>query len=38
MLTPGSFSGRFKIGNDTPNRPINLMVGVGYQAGLTPNL
>ena len=27
----GLILGRFKIGNDTPTRPINLIVGAGYR-------
>jgi hypothetical protein len=37
LLTPGIILGRFKIGNDTPTRPINLIVGAGYQVVVTPN-
>jgi len=37
MLTPGLILGRFQIGNDTPTRPINLIVGAGYQIAVTPN-
>jgi hypothetical protein len=37
MLTPGIIFGRFKIGMDTPTRPINLIVGAGYQFAVTPN-
>jgi hypothetical protein len=37
QLTPGIIFGRFKIGNDTPTRPINLIFGVGYQVAITPN-
>jgi hypothetical protein len=36
MLTPSLIFGRFKIGNDTPTRPINLIVGAGYQVAVTP--
>jgi hypothetical protein len=35
MLTPGL--GGFNIGNDAPTRPINLIVGAGYQVAVTPN-
>jgi hypothetical protein len=37
LLTPGIIFGRFKIGQDTPTRPINLILGVGYQVAVTPN-
>ncbi len=37
MLTPGIILGRFKIGMDSPTRPINLIVGAGYQFAVTPN-
>jgi hypothetical protein len=37
MLTPGIIFGRFKIGQDSPTRPINLILGVGYQIAVTPN-
>jgi hypothetical protein len=37
MLTPGLILGRFKIGQDSPTRPINLIVGAGYQVAVTPN-
>jgi hypothetical protein len=37
LLTPGIIFGRFKIGQDTPTRPINLIFGVGYQVAVTPN-
>ncbi|HLH11429.1 MAG TPA: hypothetical protein VKV77_06055 [Methylovirgula sp.] len=36
FVTPGIIFGRFKIGQDTPTRPINLIVGVGYQVAVTP--
>jgi hypothetical protein len=29
--------GRFKIGQDGPTRPINLIIGAGYQMAVTPN-
>jgi hypothetical protein len=29
--------GRFKIGQDTATRPINLNFGAGYQVALTSN-
>jgi hypothetical protein len=37
LLTPGLILGRFKIGMDSPTRPINLIVGAGYQIAVTPN-
>jgi hypothetical protein len=37
MLTPGIIFGRFKIGQDSPTRPVNLNFGVGYQVAVTPN-
>jgi hypothetical protein len=37
MLTPGIIFGRFKIGQDTPTRPVNLNIGIGYQVAVTPN-
>jgi hypothetical protein len=37
LLTPGIIFGRFKIGMDSPTRPINLIVGAGYQVAVTPN-
>jgi len=37
LLTPGIIFGRFKIGQDTPTRPINLIFGAGYQIALTSN-
>jgi hypothetical protein len=37
LLTPGIIFGRFKIGMDSPTRPVNLIVGVGYQVAVTPN-
>ena len=37
LLTPGLVFGRFKIGMDSPTRPINLIVGAGYQVAVTPN-
>jgi hypothetical protein len=37
LLTPGIIFGRFKIGMDSPTRPINLIFGVGYQVAVTPN-
>ena len=37
MLTPGVILGRFQIGNDTPTRPVNLIIGAGYQVAVTPN-
>jgi len=35
LLTPGIIFGRFKIGQDSPTRPINLILGVGYQIAVT---
>ena len=35
LLTPGIIFGRFKIGQDTPTRPVNLIVGAGYQFAVT---
>ena len=37
LLTPGIILGRFKIGQDTATRPINLIIGAGYQMALTSN-
>jgi hypothetical protein len=37
LLTPGLILGRFQIGNDTPTRPINLIIGAGYQMAVTQN-
>jgi hypothetical protein len=37
LLTPGIIFGRFKIGVDTPTRPINLIFGAGYQFSVTSN-
>jgi hypothetical protein len=37
LLTPGIIFGRFKIGQDSPTRPINLIFGVGYQVAVTQN-
>ena len=37
LLTPGIIFGRFKIGMDSPTRPINLIVGAGYQFAVTGN-
>jgi hypothetical protein len=37
LLTPGLILGRFKIGQDSPTRPINLIVGAGYQIAVTQN-
>lgn len=37
MLTPGIIFGRFKIGQDSPTRPINLVFGAGYQFAVTSN-
>jgi hypothetical protein len=37
MLTPGLILGRFRIGMDSPTRPINLIIGAGYQVAVTPN-
>jgi hypothetical protein len=37
LLTPGIIFGRFKIGQDTPTRPINLIFGAGYQFAVTNN-
>jgi len=36
LLTPGIIFGRFKIGMDSPTRPINLIIGAGYQFAVTP--
>jgi hypothetical protein len=36
LLTPGIILGRFKIGMDSPTRPINLIIGAGYQFAVTP--
>ena len=35
LLTPGIIFGRFKIGMDSPARPVNLIFGAGYQFGDT---
>ncbi len=37
MLTPGIIFGRFKIGQDSPTRAINLNFGIGYQVAVTQN-
>jgi hypothetical protein len=37
LLTPGLILGRFKIGQDTATRPVNLIFGAGYQVALTSN-
>jgi hypothetical protein len=37
LLTPGIIFGRFKIGQDSPTRPINLIIGAGYHVAVTPN-
>lgn len=37
MLTPGIIFGRFPIGKDNPDRPVNLIVGAGYQFAVTSN-
>jgi hypothetical protein len=37
LLTPGIIFGRFKIGQDSPTRPINLIFGAGYQVAVTSN-
>ena len=37
LLTPGIVFGRFKIGTDSPTRPVNLIVGAGYQFAVTQN-
>ena len=38
LLTPGLILGRFPIGYDTPTtRPINLIIGAGYQIAVTAN-
>jgi hypothetical protein len=37
MLTPGLILGRFQIAKDTPTRPVNLIIGAGYQVAVTPN-
>ena len=36
-VTPGLILGRFKLANDTPTRPVNLITGAGYQVAVTPN-
>jgi hypothetical protein len=33
----GLILGRFQIANDTPTRPVNLIIGAGYQVAVTPN-
>ena len=35
--SPGLILGRFKIGMDSPTRPVNLIIGAGYQVAVTPN-
>jgi hypothetical protein len=35
LLTPGIIFGRFQIGNSSPTRPINLIMGAGYQFAVT---
>ena len=35
LLTPGIIFGRFKIGQDSPTRPVNLIIGAGYQFAVT---
>jgi hypothetical protein len=37
LLTPGLILGRFKIGQDSPTRPVNLIFGAGYQVAVTSN-
>lgn len=37
LLTPGIIFGRFKIGMDSPTRPINLIFGAGHQFAVTSN-
>jgi hypothetical protein len=37
LLTPGIIFGRFKIGMDSPTRPVNLIVSAGYQLAVTYN-
>jgi hypothetical protein len=37
LLTPGIIFGRFPIGKDNPDRPVNLIVGAGYQFAVTSN-
>ena len=37
LLTPGLILGRFKIGQDTATRPVNLIFGAGYQVAVTSN-
>jgi hypothetical protein len=37
LLTPGIILGRFKIGQDSPTRPVNLIFGAGYQVAVTSN-
>ncbi len=37
LLTPGIIFGRFKIGQDSPTRAVNLIFGVGYQVAVAQN-
>ena len=37
LITPGVILGRFKMGQDTATRPINLIIGAGYQMAVTAN-
>jgi hypothetical protein len=37
LLTPGIIFGRFKIGQDSPTRAVNLILGAGYQVAVTKN-
>jgi hypothetical protein len=37
LLTPGIIFGRFQIGKDSPDRPVNLVFGAGYQFAVTAN-
>jgi len=37
LLTPGIIFGRFQIGKDNPDRPVNLIIGAGYQFAVTSN-
>ena len=37
LLTPGLILGRFKIAQDSPTRPVNLIVGAGYQLAVSPD-
>ena len=37
MLTPGLILGPFQIAKDARTRPVNLIIGAGYQVAVTPN-